>query len=180
MKASERERPQLVSILSPVNHERLHQGWTQTSFYLQVNSFHKSLRKSYVFWACLHSAGAQRGNLHPARWPMLFCRPTQEPVLAAANQEKLGRGFEILQLNGPEGYKLARTKSFTVSVACMAIYWLTQGFKERTFKLCVFNRWDFNFCIRSSPLQEFKVSEYFKVLEHFDRSLRYYNILMRV
>ena len=41
-----------------------------------------------------------------------------------------------------------------VSVACMAIYWPTLGFKGRTFKLCVLTRWDFNFCVRSSPLRE--------------------------
>ena len=36
----------------------------------------------------------------------------------------------------------------------MAIYWPTASFKGRTFKLCVLNRWDFNFCVRSSPLRE--------------------------
>ena len=35
----------------------------------------------------------------------------------------------------------------------MAIYWPTSGFKRRTFKLCVLTRWDFNFCVRSSPLR---------------------------
>ena len=35
----------------------------------------------------------------------------------------------------------------------MAIYWPTPGFKGRTFKLCVLIRWDFNFCVRSSPLR---------------------------
>ena len=30
---------------------------------------------------------------HPARWPSLFCGPTQEPELAAANTGKIGRGF---------------------------------------------------------------------------------------
>ena len=34
----------------------------------------------------------------------------------------------------------------------MAIYWPTPGCKGRTFKLCVLKKWDFNFCIRSSPL----------------------------
>ena len=34
----------------------------------------------------------------------------------------------------------------------MAIYWPIPGFKGRMFKLCVLTRWDFNFCIRSSPL----------------------------
>ena len=35
----------------------------------------------------------------------------------------------------------------------MAIYWPTPGFKRRMFKLCVITRWDFNFCVGSSPLQ---------------------------
>ena len=35
----------------------------------------------------------------------------------------------------------------------MPIYWPTPGFKGRTFKLCVLNRWDFNFCVLSSPLR---------------------------
>ena len=34
----------------------------------------------------------------------------------------------------------------------MAIYWPTPDFKGRTFKLCVLTRWNFNFCVRSSPL----------------------------
>ena len=40
-----------------------------------------------------------------------------------------------------------------VSVACMAIYWPLPRFKGRTFKLCVLTRWDFNFCVHSSPLR---------------------------
>ena len=35
----------------------------------------------------------------------------------------------------------------------MAINWPTPSFKGRTFKLCVLTRWDFNFCICSSPLR---------------------------
>ena len=51
-------------------------------------------------------------------------------------QEKLGRSFwEKMQVNGPEGYKLARKKSQAVGVACMAIYGPAPGFKGRTFKL---------------------------------------------
>ena len=56
-----------------------------------------------------------------------------------------------MRVNGPEGYKLARKKSPTVSVACKAIYRPAPGFKGRTLKLCVLTRWDFNFCVRSSP-----------------------------
>ena len=33
----------------------------------------------------LYSARTQHGNLHPAKWPTLFCWSTKEPVLAAAN-----------------------------------------------------------------------------------------------
>ena len=46
----------------------------------------------------------------------------------------------------------------------MAIYWPTPGYKGRTCKLCVLNRWDFNFCIRSSPLrgQQTKQNKFLK------------------
>ena len=50
------------------------------------------IHKSY-FWAYLYSAGTQHGNLHPAGYPILFCRPAQEPVSATANRKKIGRGF---------------------------------------------------------------------------------------
>ena len=40
----------------------------------------------------------------------------------------------------------------------MAVYWPTPGYKGRTFKLCVLTRWDFNFCIRSSPLRGFNTA----------------------
>ena len=39
-----------------------------------------------------------------------------------------------------------------VRVACVAINWTSPGFKGRTFQLFVLNRWDFNFCVCSSPL----------------------------
>ena len=42
----------------------------------------------HVFLAYLYSAGTQHGNLHSAGWLILFCRPTQEPVLATANTGK--------------------------------------------------------------------------------------------
>ena len=53
-----------------------------------------------------------------------------------------------MQVNGPDGWKLAKKKSLAVSVASMAIYSPTPGFKGRTFKLCVLIRWNFNFCVR--------------------------------
>ena len=106
------------------------------------------------FWAYLYSVGTQHGNLHPAGWPILFCKPTQELVLDTANAgKKSGEVLQKMQVNGLEGRNKARKKFLTVSVACMAIYWPTQGFKRRTFKLRVLNRWDINFCVRSSPLR---------------------------
>ena len=62
---------QLVGALSPVSYKGLHQGWTQTSLYLQVVNF--TSHHSHVFWAYLYSAGIQHGNLPPAGWPILFC-----------------------------------------------------------------------------------------------------------
>ena len=61
---------------------------------------------------------------------------------------------KTMQVNGLEGWKLARKKSQAVSVACMAIYRLTPGFR-RTFKLCVLNRQNFNFCVPCSPMREY-------------------------
>ena len=45
------------------------------------------------FLAYLYSAGTQHGNLHPAGSPILFCGPTQEPGLAAANTGKTWERF---------------------------------------------------------------------------------------
>ena len=67
-------------------------------------------------------------------------------------QEKFGRGFGKNTGEWTRRLTLARKKSSAVSVVCVAIYWPTSGF-YRTFMLCVLNRWDFNFCVRSSPLQ---------------------------
>ena len=41
----------------------------------------------------------------------------------------------------------------------MAIYSPTPDFKRRTFKLCVLTKWDFNFCVRSSPLRGIQTAE---------------------
>ena len=57
-----------------------------------------------MFLAYLYSLGTQHGNLHPTGWPILFCGPTQDPVLATANTgKKLGEVLEKMQVNGPEG-----------------------------------------------------------------------------
>ena len=57
-----------------------------------------------MFLAYLYSAGTQHGNLQPTGWPILFCGPTQDPMLATANKGKnLGEVLEKMQVNGPEG-----------------------------------------------------------------------------
>ena len=70
----------------PSQPQRITPGLNITSLYLQViycTSLYTT--SNMVFWAHLCSADTRQGNLHPARWSFLFCGPTQEPVLAAAN-----------------------------------------------------------------------------------------------
>ena len=105
--------------------------------------------------AYLYSAGTQHGNLPPAGWPILFCGPTQEPCVSHSQYRKNRERFwkKCRWMDWKCRNKQEKKKSLAVSVACMAIYWPTPGFKGRTFKLCVLTRWDFNFCVRSSPLR---------------------------
>ena len=57
-----------------------------------------------MFFEPIYIPQALNGNLHPAGWPILFCGPTQEPVLAKANTgKKSGEVLEKMQVNGPEG-----------------------------------------------------------------------------
>ena len=129
-------------------HKSLHQKSLflkpQLKFYPQFRTQSQKNNNTRI-GAYLYFAGTQHGNLHPARWPILFCGSTQEPVLATANTRKIR---ERLRENAGEwtGRAEIRKKSLAVGIACMAIYWPTPGFKGRTFKLCVLIRWDFNFC----------------------------------
>ena len=143
----------LVGALSTVNHKGLHQGWTQTSLYLQVIYFTSHYTTSHVFWAYLYSAGTRHGNLHPTGWPILSCGPTLEPVLATANTRKNRERFwkKCRWMDRKGRNKQGRNPGSKRSM--YVIYWSTPGFKGRTFKLCVLTRWDFNFCVRSSPLR---------------------------
>ena len=60
---------------------------TSLFFTNSINRFGTQTKKNKntCFGAYLYSAGTQHGNLHRAGWPILFCGPTQEPVLATAN-----------------------------------------------------------------------------------------------
>ena len=137
----------------PSQPQRITSG-LNTNFNLSPShSLHKSSYHKSCFWAYLYSAGTQHRNLPLAGWPFLFCGPTQEPCFSHSQHRKNWEKFwKKMQMNGPEREKEARKKSLVVSIACIAIYRPTPGFKGRTFKLCVLTRWDFNFCVRSSPL----------------------------
>ena len=74
-------------------------------------------------------------------------------MLTTANTGKIGRGFGK---NAGEwtGRVEINEEEIPGSKRSMYGYILTTpGFTGRTFKLCVLTRWDFNFCIRSSPLR---------------------------
>ena len=51
--------------------------------------------------------------------------------------EKIGRGFGKNASEWTGRVEINKEKSLAVSVACMAIYLPTPGFKGRTFKFCV-------------------------------------------
>ena len=141
--------------MSPVNHKRLHQGWTQISLYLLIIHFTSHHTTSHAFLAYFYSAGTQHGNLYPAGWPILLCGPTQETCVSHSQHRRNRESFffnKCRWMDWKGRNKQGRNKFRAVSVAYIAMYWPTPGFKGRTFKLCVLARWDFNFCGRSSPL----------------------------
>ena len=92
---------------------------------------------SSSFFAYLYSAGSQHGNPRPIGWPILFCGPTQEPVIATANAWEIGRGFgkNAGELTGK--VEIGK-EEIHGSKRSMHGYILTYSrFRGRTFKLCV-------------------------------------------
>ena len=77
---------------------------------------------------------------------------TGSGVRHSQSRKKIGRGFGKNADEWTGGVEIKK-KFLAVSVACMAIYLPTRGFKGRMSKHCVLTRWDFNFCVRSSPLR---------------------------
>ena len=106
------------------------------------------------FLAYLYSTGTQDRNLPLAEWPFLFCGPTQEPCVSHSQQRKnwerfwknAGEWIGKVEIGKEEIPGSKRSKYGYIHLP-------TPGFKGRTFKLCVLTRWDFNFCVRSSPLR---------------------------
>ena len=133
----------------------------KTNFTLSPSySFQSHSTTIHVFWAYLYSAGTQHGNLHPAGWPILFCGPTQKPCVSRSQHRK---NRERFWKNAGEwtGRVEISEEEIPGSKRSMYGYILTTpGFTGRTFKLCVLTRWDFNFCVRSSPLREEPTEEF--------------------
>ena len=78
----------------PSQPQRITSGLNKNFTLSPSYSFHKSSYHKSCFGGYLYSAGTQHGKMHPAGWPILFCRPTQEPELATANTGK--KSGEIL------------------------------------------------------------------------------------
>ena len=78
------------------------------------------------------------------------CRPTQEKIGRGCGKNA-GEWTGRVEISKEE---LPRSKH------SMYGYKLTYSRLEREnfFKLCVLTRWDFNFCVRSSPLQQHQMS----------------------
>ena len=105
-----------------------------------------------IFLTYIYSVGTQHGNLHPAGWPILFCGSAQEPSVSHSQHRKNRKRF---WKNAGEWTPRVEIDKEEIpgSMRSMYAYWPIPGFKGRTFKLCVLTRWDFNFCVRSSPLR---------------------------
>ena len=62
-----------------------------------------------------------------------------------------------------KGKNLQGNKSLAVGVAYWAIYEPVVGLTKKIFKLWVWNRWVFLFCVRSTPLRGYYVHEIPKI-----------------
>ena len=135
----------------------LHQGLTQTYsisklFISQVNI--AQVMFLFLFFSLFIFHGHSTREPASSRATYFILR-AYTGTGASHSQHKKKSG-EVLEKKAGEWtgrVEISREEILAVSVACMAIYWPTLGFKGRTFKLRVLTRWDFNFCVRSSPLR---------------------------
>ena len=85
---------QLVSwCFEPSQPQRITSGLNTNLTLFRSYSIHKSSYHKSYFLAYLYSAGTQHGNLHLAGWPILFCRPTQEPCVSHNQHRKYRERF---------------------------------------------------------------------------------------
>ena len=136
--------------------------WAQSTTKDYIRAEHKLHSKSMLFiskviipqimfFEPIYIPQALNRNLHLAGWPVLSYGPTPEPVLAKANT---GKNRERFWKNAGEltGRLEISKEEIPGSKRSMYGYILTYC-RGRTFELCVLTRWDFNFCVRSSPLR---------------------------
>ena len=72
-----------------------------SSYSFHKSSYHKSWFKKKFFLAYLYSVGTQHGNLPLAGWPILFCRPTQEPCVShRKNWERFWKKYRWMDRKG--------------------------------------------------------------------------------
>ena len=84
----------------------------------------------------------------------LLCGLHRIHVLVTATHEKSGQDLGKKKASEWTGRVEISKEEVPGSKRSMYGYILTYSrLKGRTFKLCVLTRWDFNFCVRSSPLR---------------------------
>ena len=113
-----------------------------------IHNFRTQTQKNCntCFGAYLYSTGTQHGNLQKLSVMMsrmtyfILQAHTGTGVSHSQHRKNSGDVLEKMQVNGPEGEKLARKKSLAVGVACMAMHRPAPGFKRRTFEFWVLNR----------------------------------------
>ena len=135
---------------------RIHQSLSESQSNLHKNA--NSETQKHMFWRlCIfHRHSTREPALIKSRWtgwPMLFCGPTWEPVLAAANTGKAQERFWKNASEWTRKVEINREKIPGSRLTCMAIYLPARGLKGRTFELWVLNRWDLNFCVFFSQLR---------------------------
>ena len=120
-----------------------------------------------MFWSLLifhrHSTREPAPAVCNDKQDDLSCilRDHTETGVSPANTGKTRERFwKECRWMGQKGRNYQGINLWVVSLACMAIFLPTPGFKGRTFKLCVLNRWDFYSCVRCSPLRGALLSLY--------------------
>ena len=93
----------LVCALSPVNHKGLHQGWTQTSFYLQLSHFTSHYTtKSWFFSPFIFRGHSTREPTSNRVTYSIVRAYTGTDVSHSQHRENSGEVLEKMQVNGPE------------------------------------------------------------------------------
>ena len=100
---AETER-ELAGTLSPVKHRGLHQGWTQTSLYLQFIYFTSHHTTSRVFFSLFIFRGHSTREPASGRVYFICCGPTKELCVSHSqhrkNRERFGKKCRWMDQKG--------------------------------------------------------------------------------